>query len=125
MIGSTRQVRVWVYRQAVDMRKQYDGLSALVRGEMKSDVMSGDVYVFVGKDRRRAKAVMWDGTGLCLYAKRLAKCRFAAPWERAGEEALVLTMTELALLLEGSECVLRKPVSPAPWTPADSSLRFV
>ena len=124
MIGSTRQVRVWVYRKAVDMRKQYDGLSALVRGEMQSNVMSGDIYVFVGKDRRRAKSVMWDGTGLCLYAKRLAKGRFAAPWERPGEGALVLTMTELALLLEGSECILRKPASPAPWSPGDSPLRF-
>ena len=42
MIGSTRSVRVYAYSVAVDMRKGYEGLSALVRQKLSSDPMSGD-----------------------------------------------------------------------------------
>jgi transposase len=87
----------------------------LVSGAMQRDVMAGDLYVFVGKDRRRAKVIYWDGTGLCVFAKRLEKGRFSAPWKHAKDGALRMTMSELALLLEGSEYVGRLALSPPPF----------
>lgn len=116
MIGSTRRLRVFVHRGAVDMRKSYDSLAALVTGAMGHDVLSGDVFVFVGRDRRRAKALHWDGTGICIYQKRLSKGRFSAPWLRPGEDCLAVTMSELALFFEGSELALRVPLSPQVWS---------
>lgn len=104
--------RIFVYREPVDMRKAFDGLSALVVGRMRHDLLAGDVFVFVGRDRKRAKAIVWDGTGLCLLAKRLARGRFAAPWERPGDGAMELTRSELGLLFEGSELALRRPSPP-------------
>lgn len=124
MIGSTRQVRVFAYRDPVDMRKAYDSLSALVVEGLGREVMSGELFLFVGKTRRRAKVLYWDGTGLCLFAKRLEKGRFAAPWERKGDGPLTLTMSELALLLEGSELALRVTLSPAPWSASERRVRF-
>lgn len=112
MIGSTRQVRVFVYRDAVDMRKGFEGLSGLVSEHMKRPLLSGDVFVFVGRTRRRAKALYFDGTGLCLFTKRLVRGLFAAPWTRPGGGPLEVTMSELSLLLEGSEFVLRARLSP-------------
>jgi transposase len=50
-------------------------------------VLSGDLFLFVSKNRRRARVLYWDGTGLCVFAKRLEKGRFAAPWERAEGQA--------------------------------------
>lgn len=117
MIGSTRQVRVFVYREAVDMRKAYDSLSALVTGHLQKTITSGDVFVFIGKTRRRAKALYFDGTGLCLLCKRLMVGHFAAPWTRPGSGPIELTMSELALLLEGSELVMRARLSPDPYVP--------
>jgi transposase len=73
MIGSTRQVTVYAYSQPADLRRGFDGLSALVREAMGRDELSGDLYVFVSRDRRRAKVLLWDGTGLCVYAKRLER----------------------------------------------------
>ena len=73
MIGSTRSVRVFAYSQPADMRKGFDGLYGLVREHLERDPLSGDMYLFVSGNRRRAKVLMWDGTGLCLYAKRLEK----------------------------------------------------
>jgi transposase len=114
MIGSTRSVRVYAYSVAVDMRKGYEGLSALVRQKLSSDPMSGDLYLFVNARRKRAKVLLYDGTGMCIYMKRLDKGRFASPWDRGEGGTLKLTLSELSLFLEGSELVFFRRLSPEP-----------
>jgi transposase len=117
VIGTTRQVSVHAYAAPTDMRKSFDSLSLLVVQGLGRDVLSGDLFLFVSKNRRRAKVMYWDGTGLCVFAKRLEKGRFVAPWERAADgKEMRLTTSELALLLEGSEVVGRVPLSPVPFT---------
>lgn len=114
MMGSTRRLAVYAYGQPCDMRKSFDTLSALVREGMGRQLLSGDVFLFVGANRKRAKALFFDGTGLCLYAKRLERGHFAAVWKRAqGGEPVVLTLPELTLFFEGSELLGHKPLSPA------------
>jgi hypothetical protein len=49
--------------------------------------------------------------GLCVFAKRLEQGRFVAPWERGDAGELRLTVSELTLLLEGSELVGRMPLA--------------
>jgi transposase len=124
VIGSTRQVSVFACATATDMRKSYDTLAALVTQQLGRNVLSGDVFVFVGKTRRRAKVLYFDGTGLCLFQKRLEKGRFAAPWQMPGERELRWTMSELSLFLEGSEQVGRIELSPPIWTGAERVVRF-
>jgi transposase len=114
MMGSTRRLAVYAYARPCDMRKSFDTLAALVTQGMGRDLLSGDVFLFVGGNRKRAKALFFDGTGLCLYAKRLEKGRFAAVWKRAqADEPVALTLPELALFFEGSELVGRQALSPA------------
>jgi transposase len=105
MIGSTRTIRVFAYAAVTDMRKSYEGLSALVRNRLGHDIMRGDLYLFVNRRRKRAKVLFFDGTGLCIFMKRLERGQFAAPWERTSELALRWTTSELAVFLEGSEVV--------------------
>lgn len=112
MIGSTRQVAVHAYEGAVDMRMGFDGLYGLVRNDLKRDPTSGDLFLFVNRTRKRAKVLFWDGTGLCIYAKRLERGRFACLWEARGRSVLRLTMSELQLFLEGSRMVGRMELSP-------------
>lgn len=112
MIGLTRAVRVFAYGAPVDLRKGFNGLSALVEQEMKHNLLDGDVYLFLGRKPRRAKVLYFDGTGLCLLAKRLERGRFARPWERSVGGVVSLTLSELALFLEGSELVGRKSLAP-------------
>ena len=113
MIGSTRQLGVHAYGEPVDMRKGFDGLSGLVSNHLGKNPVGGDLYLFVSRNRKRAKVLVWDGTGLCVYAKRLEKGRFASVWRDAGRPVLKLTMTELQLFLEGSELVGKVVLSPA------------
>jgi transposase len=110
MIGSTRAVRVYAYSEPVDMRKSYDGLEGIVRNELGHDLLRGDLYLFTGKDRRRAKVLLFDGTGMCIYMKRMSRGQFAKLRDVDGE--LRMTMSELALYLEGSELVSRETLSP-------------
>lgn len=114
MIGSTRQLRVFAYAEPVDMRNGFDGLCALVQ-RLSKDVLAGDMFLFVSRTRRRAKVLFWDGTGLVVYAKRLERGRFTAPWERLASGPLEMTVAELALFLEGSRLAGRVKLSPAPF----------
>ena len=124
MIGPTRAVRIFVHREPVDMRKAFDTLAAVVREAMDNDVLHGDVFVFVGRRRRTAKVLWWDGTGMCLFAKRIGNGCFAAPWDRPGDDALRWTTSELALFLEGSEHVGRLVLSPPAWRPEEQRVVF-
>jgi transposase len=116
MIGTSRTVRVFAYGEATDMRKGYDGLGAVVRQKMGSDPLSGDLYLFTNARRNRAKVLLFDGTGMAIYMKRLDVGRFACPWTRGDGETLRLSMSELGLFLEGCELVFRRPLSPEPVT---------
>jgi len=107
-----RRVSVYAYVEAVDMRKGFDGLSALVTAGLQRDPLNGDAYIFVSRDRVRTKVLQWDGTGLCIYAKRLERGRFARLWRDEGDTPLTLTVSELDLFLEGSAMVGRVALSP-------------
>jgi transposase len=63
--------RVLIATKPVDFRKGMDGLAALVASELKLEPFSGIVYVFRSKRADRVKLLFWDGTGVCLLAKRL------------------------------------------------------
>lgn len=107
-----RRVSVYAYAQPTDMRKGFDGLTALVTQGLQRDPLNGDVYIFVSRDRVRAKVLHWDGTGLCIYAKRLERGRFARLWSDEGDTPITLTVSELDLFLDGSAMVGRVALSP-------------
>ncbi|MFP2924562.1 IS66 family insertion sequence element accessory protein TnpB [Pyxidicoccus sp. 3LG] len=66
MLTLTRAVRVFACAVPVDRRKGFDGLSALVEQQLGGQLLKGDVFLFVGRSRRRAKVLYFDGTGWCL-----------------------------------------------------------
>ncbi len=112
MIGASPSVRVFAYTEPVDMRKGFDGLFGLVKTHLGREPLSGDLFVFVSRNRKRAKVLLWDGTGLCLYAKRLERGQFANLWSGPDKAEIELTLAELQLFMEGSQLVGKVPVSP-------------
>lgn len=107
-----RRVTVYAYARPVDMRKGFDGLSALVTQGLQRNPLDGDVFLFVSRNRVRAKTIHWDGTGLCVYAKRLERGRFARLWPETGDDPITLTVSELDLFFEGSALVGRVALAP-------------
>jgi len=125
VIGLPRGVSVYAFDQPCDMRKSFDTLTALVTEHMKHDVLAGDLYLFVSRDRKRAKVLYFDGTGMCLFAKRIEKGQFSAVWKRArGASGFEMTLTELSLFVEGSTSLGPKPLSPPLLRKSDLSPRF-
>jgi transposase len=99
VIGPTGAVRVMVATKPVDFRKGAEGLAALVREEMKSDPFTGAVYVFRARRADRVKLIFWDGTGVCLFAKRLEDGEFR--WPKIEDGVIRLTAAQLSALIEG------------------------
>lgn len=92
-------MRVLVATAPVDFRKGAEGLAALVREQMGTDPFSGAVFVFRAKRADRIKLIFWDGTGVCLFAKRLETGAFR--WPNVRDGVLHLTAAQLSALLEG------------------------
>lgn len=94
-------VRIFVAVDATDMRKQFDGLIALVRDGMKEDPFAGHVYAFANRRRDRIKLLYFDRSGFWVSAKRLEQGTFAWPSAAAGAGPVEWRAADLALLLSG------------------------
>jgi transposase len=104
------------------MRKSFNTLRGLVAA-MGHEVIAGEAFLFVARNRRRAKVLWHDDTGLCLLAKRLDKGTFACLWssESAGATTVKLSLNELRLFVEGSKLVGKMPLSPEPPDPRQTT----
>jgi len=98
--------RVYLACGKTDMRKQINGLCAIVEGSFNLNPFDEAIFVFCNRNRDRVKILEWDGDGFWLYFKRLEKGHFR--WPSAGEEAtMTLTSEELSILLSGSRLELK------------------
>jgi len=95
------RVRVFLCTSPTDMRKGFDTLAALVRGELRHDPLSGHLFLFVGRRRDRLKILYWDGDGYAMWYKRLEKGTFRMPVAKPDTTRIELKASELAMLLEG------------------------
>ena len=106
MFGLGLATKIYIALEAIDMRKGFEGLHGLVRDHLKQDPLSGHLFLFTNRTRTRLKALVWDGSGLWVCAKRLEKGRFHWPVAQgpaAEKEAGSVTMRaeELAMLVNG------------------------
>jgi len=101
-------VRVFLASHPVDFRKGPDSLLSLVR-DAGSDPFSGARYVFRAKRADRVKIVWWDGSGVCLFAKRLENSSFC--WPRIGHVRVQLNHVQLMALLDGLDWKRVRPVA--------------
>lgn len=101
MIPFGPATRIFLCPGTTDMRRSFDGLSALVQQQLNADPLSGNLFLFCNKRRNRLKILVWDSSGLWVCAKRLEKGTFHWPEPVAGESKIRLGTEELALLLGG------------------------
>lgn len=106
MIRFTRGCRVWARSVPTDLRKGFGGLAALVESELGHDLLQGDLFLFLSQDRRMLKILAWDGTGLVVVGKRLARGRYAKIWRHRQGERIELTVAVLHELLQGSDITI-------------------
>ncbi len=105
MIGLTRKMRVWAFTSPVDMRKGFDALYGLAQSRLGRNPLEGDAFLFLSRNRRLAKVLLWDGTGLCIFSKRMERGRFAKLWGMTDGDEIQLTSAELSAYLDGWKMV--------------------
>ena len=110
MITVPAGAQIWIAAGITDLRRGFDGLSALVQMKLEQDPFGGQVFVFRGRRGDLIKVLWWDGDGLCLFSKRLERGRFV--WPQAENGTVALTRAQLSMLLEGIDW--RHPVRTAP-----------
>ncbi len=104
MLSLAPNVGIYLCTEPVDMRRSFDGLSALVMDVVERDPLSGELFAFFNRAGDKLKILYYDGQGLCQWYKRLERGRFHIP--RCEGEALALTAKELSLLMDGLDMVL-------------------
>lgn len=101
MLNLSSTIRIFVCQTPTDMRKQFDGLSALVTHTFGKDVMTGDYFVFINRAKNRCKVLCWDRDGFAIWAKRLERGRFQLPASEMGSLVTEVDATILAMILGG------------------------
>ena len=90
-----------LYSQPADMRKSFDGLSGLVQNNLESNPCSGDVFIFINRQRNKIKLLHWQGISFTLYYKRLEKGTFELPEYDASVGSITLSYTQMVMIVDG------------------------
>lgn len=99
MLSITRFHRCYLYRDHTDMRKGIDSLCGLVRNELGKDPLSGELFIFFCRARRRVKLLLWEDDGFALYQKRLERGTFEMPEGNAAHQNI--SAEQLNFILAG------------------------
>ena len=96
------RARIFIYQKPADLRKGFGGLFSLITAELKLDIFKGDLFLFFNKNRSLVKCMFFDGTGFCIYSKRITEQRFANLWDKEDPKTLKISRSQLASLLRGA-----------------------
>jgi transposase len=90
-----------LYREATDIRKGFDSLSGMVVMQLGENPLSGDVFIFINRQRNRIKLLRWEPGGFVMFYKRLEKGVFEIPGTTNSGKKISLEYAELAMLITG------------------------
>ena len=105
---AAESTKVYLCREAVDLRKSINGLSVLVESVLELNPFSAHGFVFCNRRRDKVKILDWERNGFCVWYKRLEQQRFRWPEHLEGE-TITLTGQELRWLLEGYDLRYLRP----------------
>ena len=101
MLTPAGRYRIFAYAKALDFRCGMDRIAAVCKAELAMNPYGGAVFLFFNRSRDRVKIFFYDGSGPCLFLKRLDRGRFVQPRVEVGAAHAEIPATDLALLLEG------------------------
>lgn len=102
MYSLTPNHTYYLYQGFVRMNLGMNGLYKIIRSQMPElSPISGDVFLFFGKNRQSVKIFRWDGDGFLLYYKRLEGGSFELPVFNPGTGRYEISYRTLSFILEG------------------------
>jgi len=111
MIALNRRTKIFVCKEATDMRASYDSLYGRVKVILQKDPFSGHLFLFVNSSRTSCKCLYYDGTGFVIISKRMERGVFSRINPLFPGE-VILTEAEFGLFFEGSDLEKRFIESP-------------
>ena len=103
MIPFQGSIRVFVALERVDMRKSFDGLAREVQRQLGRDPLAGHLSVFLGRNPKRMKMLLFDRHGFWIFYRRLEKGTFQLPPATSGVTSLEIDAAALAANLDGND----------------------
>ncbi len=101
-------IAVYLYPKTVDFRMQFNGLALIVVQQLNEPLMSGALFVFTNRTRKRLRILYWDNTGLAMWSKRLEKEIFK--WPNSTQSSISLSEQQLNSLLGGFDIHGHQPL---------------
>ncbi len=109
MINITKVKNFYIACGYTDMRKQIDGLAAVVQLKFGMELTEDSLFLFCGRRANNLKALYFDGEGYVLLYKRLTSSnRFQ--WPRNRSELQCITQQQFRWLLEGLSIEPKKSI---------------
>lgn len=107
MLSVGAGVRIFVGIEPLDMRGSFNALAGAVR-RLGLEPTDGHLYLFFNRRRRLCKMIYFDGSGFCLFSKRLEKGTFELPAVPPGQDRVVVDAAMLTSLLSGIELAAKR-----------------
>jgi len=101
MLHLSSSIRYYLYRSPADMRKGFDNLSGIVSSQMRCNACSGDIFIFLNRNRTHVKLLFWEGDGFSLYYKRLEQGTYELPDYSSSDSMMSITAQQLQFILQG------------------------
>jgi transposase len=101
-------VEIFVGLDPIDLRWSFDRLTGVVSERIGREARSGALFVFFGKTRSALKVFFFDGSGLCIFYKRLDKNTFRLPEVEGHPASVTIGERELDDLLDGIDVVTKE-----------------
>ena len=98
MLTLSASIRIFLYKDPVNMRKSFEGLSAAVEQLFPGELFSGALFVFFNRSRDHMKILSWDRDGFVIWHKRLERGTFSRNVQQN-----TLDRRDFLMLLEGVE----------------------
>jgi transposase len=94
-------VEIFVGLDPIDLRWSFDRLAGVVTERIGREARCGALFVFFGKRRDAIKVLFADGTGMCVFYKRLDRGTFRLPEVADGTTSVAIDERVLDDLLDG------------------------
>lgn len=101
MFGLSNSMKYHLYAGYLPMGGGIEKLSELALTIPDGNSLSGDVFLFFGKDRSQVKLLRWDVDGYMLYQKRLEEGTFELPRFQPGERWISLDWKLFIMIMSG------------------------
>lgn len=101
MLTTNPSIPIYLYSQPIDMRKSFDGLFGIIKGDLNRDVRDGGLFMFLNNRLNRIKILYWDTDGIAIWMKRLEEGRYQRPLQSADGKHVIITYAELQCILSG------------------------